>query len=120
MAYDEHLADRVRHQLAQRHVRFEEKRMMGGLCLMVDGKMCLGITDDRLMVRLAADEIAARLAEPHVRPMDFTGRPLRGFLFVEAPGVDRDDDLGTWVQRALDFNPRAQASRPTRRKPGAR
>ncbi len=120
MAYDEHLADRVRQQLARRHVRFDEKRMMGGLCLMVNGKMCLGITDDRLMVRLDADDITARLAEPHVRPMDFTGRPLRGFLFVEAPGVDRDEDLGTWVRRALDFNPRAQASRPRGRKAAAR
>ncbi len=111
MAYDEHLADRVRQQLGQRHIRFEEKRMMGGLCFMVDDKMCLGISDERLMVRTDPADYPQLLAQPGAAEMDFTGRPMRGFLFVSGEGLDEDEDLGTWVQRCLDYNPRAPRSR---------
>ncbi len=115
MAYDEHLADRVRQQLGQRHVRFEEKRMMGGLCFMVGDKMCLGISGERLMVRTDPSDYAKLLAEPGAAEMDFTGRPMRGFLFIAPEGIDEDDTLGTWVQRCLDYNPRAPRSRKRQR-----
>ena len=115
MAYDEYLADRIRQQLAQRHVRFAEKRMMGGLCFMVDDKMCLGVTDERLMVRTDPVDYARLLALPGAREMDFTGRPMRGFLFVDGEGIDADEALGGWVQRCLDYNPRAPRSKRRKR-----
>ena len=91
MAYDEYLADRIRQQLVQRHQPYQERRMMGGLCFMVDDKMCLGVSDERLMVRADPDDYARLLRLPGARVMDFTGRPMKGFLFVEPTGIDRDD-----------------------------
>ena len=118
MAYDEHLADRVRRQLEQRHVAFEEKRMMGGLCFMVRDKMCLGINDARLMARTDPQRYVDFLAEPGAREMDFTGRPMKGFLFIEAEGIAEDDALGLWVERCLEYNPRAPRSRRRSRSKG--
>ena len=117
MAYDEHLADRIRQQLAQRHQPYQEKRMMGGLCFLVDDKMCMGVSEDRLMARADPEDYARLLILPGARPMDFTGRPLKGFLFVEPEGLDRDQDLSAWVQCCLDFNPRAKRSARRRTKP---
>lgn len=110
VAYDEYLADRIRQQLDQRHQPYQEKRMMGGLCFMVDDKMCMGVSDDRLMVRADPDDYARLLRLPGAGVMNFTGRPLKGFLFVEPAGIDRDEDLSGWVQRCLDYNPKAQRS----------
>jgi TfoX/Sxy family transcriptional regulator of competence genes len=110
MAYDEYLADRVRELLAARTQRFEEKRMMGGLCFMVNGKMCVGIDKDRLMVRLDPDEYEAALGRKGCVPMDFTGRPMRGFVF-EPAGTATRRALESWVTLALEFNPRAKASK---------
>ena len=86
MAYDEGLAERVREGFQSRGVLFEEKRMMGGLCFMVNDKMCVGVIDDRLMVRLDPAIEADALKRQGCVPMDFTGRPMRGFVFVEAEG----------------------------------
>lgn len=116
MAYDEHLADRVRRQLAERHLAFDEKRMMGGLCFMVNGKMCLGIAGDRLMVRTDPARYGEFLTLPGAAEMDFTGRPMRGFLFIAPEGVDDDDALADWVQRCLDYNPHAPMSRKRAKK----
>jgi TfoX/Sxy family transcriptional regulator of competence genes len=114
MAYDERLADRVRKRLAgQRAV--EEKRMMGGLTFMVDGKMCVGVLNDDLMARLDPRVRESALARKGCRPMDFTGRELAGFVFVDPSGTDRDQDLEHWIGLALDFNPRARASKKPRR-----
>ncbi len=85
--------------------------MMGGLCFMVDGKMCVGVSGERLMLRIDPAEEAGLLKQPGCRPMDFTGRPLKGFLFVEPEGLPSDGHLAGWLQRALDFNPRAKASK---------
>ncbi|MCB1907403.1 MAG: TfoX/Sxy family protein [Rhodocyclaceae bacterium] len=118
MAYDEHLADRIRRQLSLRGQPFEEKRMMGGLCFMVDDKMCLGITGDRLMARTDPEDYARLLTLPGAREMDFTGRPMKGFLFVAPEGIVHDDDLAAWVERCLDYNPRARRSaRRSKRRP---
>lgn len=115
MAFDEHLGEAVRRRFSALGVAFEEKRMMGGLCFLVDGKMCVGVVKDRLMVRLdPAEEEMARL-RPGCLPMDFTGRPMRGFVFVAPEGLPTDGDLAWWLERALDFNPRAKAS--PKRKP---
>ena len=111
----------MRDEFSRRSVVCEEKRMMGGLCFMVDGKMCLGITAERLMVRLDPDIYEAALERPGCMPMDFTGKPMRGFVFVTHEGLKTAKSLRTWIDAALEFNPRAKASRPrkpTRQKPG--
>ena len=118
MAYDEHLADRVRWAFGARHVHVVEKRMMGGLCFMVDDKMCVGISGDRLMARIDPAGYAAALGLPGATPMDFTGRPMRGFVFVAPEGVDADDALAGWIDRCLDYNPSAPRSK-RRRQAGA-
>jgi TfoX/Sxy family transcriptional regulator of competence genes len=101
MAYDEDLADRIRDVLAGRDVR--EQKMFGGLAFMVGGHMAVGVVGDELMARVGADGEDEALEQPHARPMDFTGRPMTGFVFVEAAGVADDDDVRAWVERALAF-----------------
>ena len=120
MAYDEYLADRVRQVFAERHVIAEEKKMMGGLCFMVNDKMCAGIVGETLMVRVDPDICPQALTRPGAREMDFTGRPMKGFIFVEGEGIDTDEDLQEWLQLCLDYNPRAKSSRKkTTKKRGA-
>jgi TfoX/Sxy family transcriptional regulator of competence genes len=101
MAYDPVLAERVRDLLEGRPA-VTEQRMFGGLAFLVDRSMCCGIVGDELMLRLGADGAADALArEPHTRPMDFTGKPMRNFIFVTAQGVRTDAQLRRWVERAL-------------------
>ncbi len=111
MAYDENLAERVRAQLKGMRVGFEEKRMMGGLCFMVSGKMCVGVEKDRLMARIDPAVYDAALARTGCAPMDFTGRPMRGFVFVNPAGLESPGDLKSWLELALEFNPRATSSK---------
>src|SRR5262245_11768713 len=99
MAYDEKLAERVRAILAKR-VDVVEKRMFGGIAFMVRGHMRCGIVASTLMVRLAPADADGLLSEPHVRPMDFTGRPMRGFLYVDPDGLKTAVMLRQWVERA--------------------
>lgn len=101
MAYDERLAARVRLALAGAAVT--ERKMMGGLCFMVRGHMVCGVTADRLMVRVGADNHEAALRLAHAAPMDFSGRPLRGFVYVAAPGVATQRGVAAWVKRGLAF-----------------
>lgn len=117
MAYDTALADRVTDVLTARRVAFESKRMMGGLCFMVGGKMCVGVTKDRLMVRLDPAVETAALKKAGCKPMDFTGRPMRGFVFVGPEGCESERQLREWINLALDFNPRAVASKKRRARP---
>jgi hypothetical protein len=107
----------VRRIFNQRNVAFEEKRMMGGLCFMVDGKMCIGVEKERLMVRLDPDIYDDALGRRGCAPMDFTGRPMRGFVFVSEEGMDTEHDLTYWLDLALDFNPRAVSSKSSKKKP---
>jgi len=116
MAYDEGLAERVRELFQSRGISFAEKRMMGGLCFMVNDKMCVGVTGERLMVRLDPDVEAKALKRKGCVPMDFTGRPMRGFVFVKAEGHSADRDFNDWLDLALEFNPRANSSKKRRAK----
>ena len=102
MAYDEGLAQRVREALATR-AGVTEKKMFGGLCFLVRGHMACGIVGNELMVRTGPHAWADALAQPHAREMDFTGRALRGFVYVDSPGIEDDDALGTWVRRGTDY-----------------
>jgi TfoX/Sxy family transcriptional regulator of competence genes len=115
MAYDEHLADRIRQGFAELHATAAEKKMMGGLCFMVHDKMCAGVVGETLMARIDPALYAQALTRPGAREMDFTGRPMKGFVFVEPEGIDEDADLLYWLRLCLDYNPRARASR--KRKP---
>ncbi len=102
MAYDELLADRVREVLAP-HDGTSERKMFGGIAFMFHGNMAVGIMGDELMVRVDKDRYADTLTEPHVGVMDFTGRPMRGFVVVAAEGIAEDDDLAAWVDRGMDL-----------------
>lgn len=103
MAFDEGLAERLRDEFRERH-DIAEKRMFGGLAFMLHGHMCVGIVDDTLVVRVGAERYEEALRRAHARPMDFTGRPLTGFVMVAPPGFESDADLSRWVGRALRFN----------------
>ena len=102
MAYDEHLAERVRQALAdQDGVR--EQKMFGGLAFMLHGNMSVGVINDEVMVRCGPDRHQEALERPHARPMDFTGRPMKGFVFVTQPGIASDADLQEWLRLGVDF-----------------
>lgn len=111
MAYDEHLADRIRRVLNDRHVSFDEKKMMGGLCFMVDDKMCVGIVKDALMARISPETYRNALSKKGSREMDFTGKPMKGFVFVDPIGIDKEKDLEYWVRLCLEYNPMARSSK---------
>jgi len=102
MAYDEKLAARVRKLLAGR-ADVVEKRMFGGLCFMVNGAMCCGLTQTEFLVRVGPAQFEAALARPHTRPMDFTGRPSKSTVYVAAAGLRTDKALAEWVARGLQF-----------------
>jgi TfoX/Sxy family transcriptional regulator of competence genes len=102
MSYDEKLAERTRAILDSRDDVIE-KKMFGGLAFMVRGHMCVGIVDRELMVRIGPDAYESALAEAHARPMDFTGKPLRGMVYVGAAGLRTEAALRAWVDRGLRF-----------------
>ena len=111
MAYNEFLADRIRLVLKNKQVNFEEKKMMGGLAIMVNDKMCVGVIKDNLMARIDPDVYEEALTKKGCREMDFTKRPMKGYIYVDAEGSDMDKDLEAWIQLALDFNPKAKSSK---------
>ena len=114
MAYDEGLAERIRTVLADQQ-GVVEKKMFGGLAFMIRGRMSVGVVKDALMVRVGAAEHGTLVRRPHARPMDFTGRPLKGFLFVDSPGLENDADLERWIARGVDYAASIPASGDRRR-----
>ena len=116
MPYDEKLAARVRHALVRQR-KVEEKKMMGGLTFMVNGKMCVGILNDDLMARIDPAVHDEALKKKGCREMDFTGRPMKGFVFVGPEGTKTNLDY--WVKLALDFNKKAKASKKRKDKRSA-
>lgn len=102
MAYDEKLAARVRKTLA-RHKAVAEIKMFGGLCITLRGNMCCGILKSDLMVRVDPSRYKEVLALPHSRPMNFTGKPMKGFVFVGPAGTKTDVMLRRWIKRSMDF-----------------
>ncbi|MEW7289279.1 TfoX/Sxy family protein [Aquimarina sp. 2304DJ70-9] len=117
MAYNEFIADRIRQLFREKKANFYEKKMMGGLCFMVDDKMCCGIHFDKkkemdlLMARIGPEAIDEAMKKEGCLPMDFTGRPMKGFVFITEDGFDLDVDLEYWIQLCLDFNPLAKMSK---------
>lgn len=100
--YDEGLAQRIRGALAEQP-ELSERKMFGGIAFMLRGHMCCGVMDDRLMVRLGAEQYGAALALPHARPAELGGRPMTGMVIVEAPGLESDAALVAWVDRGVQF-----------------
>ena len=99
MAYDERLAERTRDALAEHGADLFERKMFGGLAFMLRGNMCVGIIGDELMVRVGPDNYADAVARPHARVMDFTGRPMKGFVIVAPAGIKTAKSLHAWVSR---------------------
>jgi TfoX/Sxy family transcriptional regulator of competence genes len=115
MAYNEALADRIRESIADQP-NVEEKKMMGGLTFMVNDKMCVGILKDDLMIRIDPEIEAQVLEKPAARQMDFTGRPMKGYILVDESGIKTRKDMDYWIGLALDFNSRAKASKKAKKK----
>jgi hypothetical protein len=102
MAYDERLAARIREVLGEQS-GMTERKMFGGVAFLCDGRMCCGVAGSDLVVRVIEAEMPAALTSPHVRPMDLTGRPLRGFVFVAPGGCRTTAALQKWVGKGLRF-----------------
>ena len=102
VGYDLKTAERLRRILSGRP-DVVEKKMVGGLSFSVKGAMCCGVTSNGLMVRVGADARARVLAEPHVTPMEFAGRPLAGFVCIDPSGYRTEKQLAAWVERGIDF-----------------
>lgn len=102
MAYDEGLAQRIREYL-QGDVNVYERKMFGGLAFMVNGNMSVGIIGSELMVRVGAEHYVAALKEKYVREMDFTGKPLKGFVYVGCQAIESDAGLQRWIDRGYRF-----------------
>lgn len=121
MSYDDYLAERVERYFTQKSVNFYTKKMMGGLVFMVEEKMCVGIVkdkksgEDKLMARIGVDYYEEALKNDQARAMDFTGGPMKGFVFVGPDGFDLDEDLEFWLDKCLEFNPLAKKS-PSKKK----
>src|SRR5689334_21529651 len=101
MPYNQTLAERIRSQL--QGIPVVEKKMFGGVGFLLNGNMACGVNKEDLIVRVDPKKHLARLKKPHVRPFDMTGRPMKGWLLVEAEGVKTEKQLSTWVKEGVEF-----------------
>ena len=102
MAFSEALAERIRQRLARRK-NLEEKKLFGCACFLLGGNVLVGVWKDSLIARVGPDGYEDALLEPHVREFDITGRPMKGWVLVEPEGVEDDEQLNGWIQRAMKF-----------------
>ena len=117
MAYDEKLAFRIEDILRDKGIGFVEKKMMGGLAFLVEGKMCIGVVNNRLMARIDPEIYEKCLAQKGCNEMDFTGRPMKGFVFIDPDVIESDDSLIYWIQLCLDYNPIARSTKRKKNSP---
>jgi TfoX/Sxy family transcriptional regulator of competence genes len=110
MAYDEKLSDRIREALAD-VPSVEEKKMFGGICYMVDGKMCVGVVKDEMMCRIDPDIYEEALKKRGCREMDFAGKPMEGYVYVSAEGMQTKEQFDYWINLCLEYNPKAKSSK---------
>ncbi len=117
MPYDEYTADRIREVFDRKKVGYREIKMMGGLCMMVDEKMCCGLLTNKedeqplFMARIGPDAAPDALNESYVQAKAFNIRPMKGYVFVTADGIDAEADLESWIDRCLAYNPFAKSSK---------
>lgn len=116
MAYNEKLANQTREIIARTQKRVEEKKMFGGLCFMVNDKMCVGVEKERLMVRLDPAVYDQVLEKEGCTPMDFTGKVMKGYVFVDIAALNSIKKLEYWVGLALDYNKKAKSSKKKKTK----
>jgi len=114
MAYDTLLAQRVRKALGDRR-DLAEREMFGGLCFLLGGRMAAGIVKNDLMLKVGPDAYDDALAQPHARAMDFTGRPMRGMIYVSPQGIASDSALAGWLRRATTFHDATPAEKRPRK-----
>jgi len=117
MAYNEILADRVREIISATHENVEEKRMFGGLCFMVNDKMCVGVETSRLMVRFDPARTDELMEKEGCSPMDFTNKVMKGFAFVDIEELNTNKKLEFWIKLALEYNKIAKASKKKKKRP---
>lgn len=115
MAYNEQLAARTRELISETHKISEEKAMFGGLCFMVNDKMCVGVEKERLMVRLDPTLMEEVLEKEGAKPMDFTGKIMKGYVFVDIDALNTKKKLQYWIKLALEYNKIAKASKKRKR-----
>ena len=118
MAYNEKLAGRIREAIAD-IPNVAEKFMFGGVCFMLNGKMCVGVVKDEMMCRINPEVYSAALEKEGCREMVFTGRPMKGYVYVSDEGMKTKKDFDYWINLCLDFNSQAKASKnrkPTKKK----
>lgn len=113
MPYNEILADRVRELIAATEKKVEEKRMFGGLCFMVNDKMCVGVEQERMMLRIGPDVYEEALEKEGCTPMDFTGKVMKGYVFVDQEALATKKQLAWWIKLALDYN---KIAKPAKKK----
>jgi TfoX/Sxy family transcriptional regulator of competence genes len=110
MAYDEKLNDRIREAIG--HLpKVEEKHMFGGTCFMLNGKMCIGVVKDEMMCRIDPGIYEEALEKEGCREMVFTGKPMKGYVFVSEEGLKTKKDFTYWIDLCLSFNKKAKASK---------
>jgi TfoX/Sxy family transcriptional regulator of competence genes len=113
MSYNENLADKIRELIAASHDNVEEKKMFGGLCFMVNDKMCVGvnINKGRIMVRIDPDKFEEATAKEGCEPMVHNGKVMKGFMFIDTDVITTKKQLEYWVNMALDYNANAKLSK---------
>jgi TfoX/Sxy family transcriptional regulator of competence genes len=115
MAYDTKLAERIRESLAHL-AKVEEKEMMGGLSFLYNGKMCVGIIKDEMMCRIDPDGHEAAVEKTGCRTMDFTKKPMKGWVMIDETGMKTKKEFGYWIGLALDYNKKAKSSKSKKKK----
>ncbi|GGF32602.1 TfoX/Sxy family protein [Echinicola rosea] len=111
MAFNTLLANRIEKLLSRAEQSFETRKMMGGICFMVNGKMCIGVHEDRIMARVGPDQYEEALQQAGSMAMNFTGKSMKGYVFVDGNVVDTEPQLEYWVDKCLIFNPMAKSSK---------
>lgn len=111
MPFNEKLANRVRAFISASHKNVEEKKMFGGLCFMVNDKMCVGVEAERLMIRLDPAIYDEVMEKEGCTAMDFTGKVMKGYVFVDINALNTEKKLGYWMNLALEYNKIAKPSK---------
>ena len=117
MAFNEQLVEKIEKSFVKKKAVVEGKKFMDGYCFFMDEKMCVGLDidketqKDRLMARIGEDAMEEAFKKKGCKPMDITGRPMKGFVFVEPEGFTKEKDLDSWVQLGIDYNPFAKSSK---------
>ncbi len=116
MAFNEHLANRVREIISVTHKKIEEKKMFGGLCFMVNNKMCVGVEESTLMVRFNPADTDVLMEKDGATPMDFTGKIMKGYAFIDINALNTKKRLEFWINHALEYNKIAKPSKKKKNK----